>query len=102
MKTFVVKTSYNYQLLSCYVFAQESIAPLICSVAMSLYDITSNSTLILMMNVLLHTRRGRSVSLSVHVFICMHVCIYVYACTVYVRVCESTSETLHSQCQSRQ
>ena len=24
----MVETSYNYQLLSCYVFAQESIAPL--------------------------------------------------------------------------
>ena len=34
----MVQTSY-IQFLSCYVFAQESIAPLICSVAMSLYDI---------------------------------------------------------------
>ena len=27
--TFVIETSYNYQLLSCYMFTQESIAPLI-------------------------------------------------------------------------
>ena len=37
----MVKTSYNYQLLFCFVITQESIAPLICSVAMSLYDITA-------------------------------------------------------------
>ena len=40
-KTFTVVTSYNCQLLSCYVFARELIASLICSIAMSLYDITS-------------------------------------------------------------
>ena len=38
-KTFVVETSYFTQLLSCYVFTRESITPLICSVAVSLYDI---------------------------------------------------------------
>ena len=32
------------QLLFCYMFTQESVAPLICSVAMSLYDIISLSS----------------------------------------------------------
>ena len=40
MVTFVVKTSYICLLLSCYVFTRESITPLICPAAMSLYDIT--------------------------------------------------------------
>ena len=31
-------TSYIHQRLSCYVSARKSITPLICSVAMSLYD----------------------------------------------------------------
>ena len=53
MKTFMVKTSCICQLLSCYVFARESVALLNCSVTMSLYDIkvaivmTSNLKLML-------------------------------------------------------
>ena len=40
-KTFVVERSYIYQLLSCYMFAQESIAPLTYLLhTMSLHDIT--------------------------------------------------------------
>ena len=37
--TFMVEMSYICQLLSCYVFTQESIAPLICSIATSFHHI---------------------------------------------------------------
>ena len=46
--TFMVGTSCICQLLSCYVFAQESITPsLIGSVAMSLYDIMINHAFVM-------------------------------------------------------
>ena len=57
MKTFVVEMSYIsfvtdkdlcgwnvLRLLSYYVFARESISPIICSIAMSLYDIIECGT----------------------------------------------------------